>query len=198
METRTGHALIEFHQQFALLEHPQERRDGTHIHGIGRDIEQVIEDARHLVEHHADILAAQRHLETQQLLDGQHKRMLLAHRADVIEAVEIGNGLRIGLVFDQLLGAAVQQADMRIDPAHDFAVHFHDHAQNTVGRGMLRPEIHGHRFDMRFGHQFVFPAGAAASPAFSSPGNTGRGCSMPSQGDRKSNERNSCTSFTGS
>ncbi len=69
--------------------------------------------------------------------------MLLVHRRDVIEPVEIGQGLQIGLVLDQLFGSAVQQADVRIDALDDFAVELEDEAQHAVGGRMLRPEIDG-------------------------------------------------------
>jgi len=48
--------------------------------------------------------------------------VLLVHRRDVIEPVEIGDRPAVGFVLDQLLGAAMQQADMRIDAGDDFAV----------------------------------------------------------------------------
>src|SRR5438067_5737980 len=62
---------------------------------------------------------------------------------DVVEPVEIGQGLQIGLVFDQLLRPAVQQADMGIDALYDFAVELEHETQHSVRRRMLRPEIDG-------------------------------------------------------
>jgi hypothetical protein len=41
--------------------------------------------------------------------------MLLVHRRHIVEAVKIGDRLQVGLVLDQLFGAAMEQADMRID-----------------------------------------------------------------------------------
>ena len=67
--------------------------------------------------------------------------MFLVHRRDIVEPVEIGDRLQIGLVFDKLLGAAMQEADMRIDALHELAVELQDHAQHAVGGRMLRPEI---------------------------------------------------------
>ena len=64
--------------------------------------------------------------------------MLLVHRRDVVEPVEIGVGLEIGLVLDQLLGAAVEQPDMRIDALDDLAVELQHEAQNAVRGRMLR------------------------------------------------------------
>ena len=69
--------------------------------------------------------------------------MLLIHRRDIIEPVEIRDRLQIGLVLDQLFGAAMQKSDMRIDALDNFAVEFEHEAQHAVGRRMLRPEIDG-------------------------------------------------------
>ena len=69
--------------------------------------------------------------------------MLLVHRRDVVEPVEIRDRLQIGLVLDQLLGAAMQQADVRIDALDDLAVELQHQAQHAVRGRMLRPEIDG-------------------------------------------------------
>src|SRR5690606_6338291 len=90
---------------------------------------------------HADELRAARYLKMQQLLRGQAERVLLVHRRDVIEPVEIRDRLQIGLVLDQLLGAARQKPDMRIDSLDDFAVEFEHEAQHAVRRRMLRAEV---------------------------------------------------------
>ena len=147
----------------------------------------MVEDPGDLVEQDANVLGAQRHFEAGQLLDRQHEGMLLRQRRDIVEPVEVRQRLGIGLVFDQLLGAAVEQADMGVDPLDHLAVHLHHHAQHAMGRGMLRPEIQGDRLDLQLGHQPCF------SSAFSSPGSV-----MPSHGLRKSKFRNCCTRRTGS
>ena len=69
--------------------------------------------------------------------------MLLIHRRDIVEPVEIGQRLEISLVLDQLFRAAVKQADMRIDSLDHLAVEFEHEAQHAVGGGMLGPEIDG-------------------------------------------------------
>ncbi len=69
--------------------------------------------------------------------------MLLVHRRDVVEPVEIGDRLQIGLVLDQLFGAAMQKPDMRIDALDHFAVELEHEPQHAVRRRMLRPEIDG-------------------------------------------------------
>ena len=90
--------------------------------------------------------------QAQQLLGRQAEGMLLVHRRDVIEPVEIGDRLQIGLVLDQLLGAAMQQTDMRIDPLDHLAVELQHQAQHAVSRRMLRTEIDGEIAQLRFGH----------------------------------------------
>src|SRR5215475_7022079 len=150
----------------------------------------MVENTRDLVEQDADVLAAQWHFEAEQLLDRQHEGVLLAHRRDVVETVEIRNRLEVGLVLDKFLGAAMQQADMRIEPLDDLAVHFHHEPQHAMRRRMLRPEVERHRLDLDFGHQALPSAGFVA---FSSPGSCR---TMPSHGLSKSNVRNSCRRFT--
>ena len=82
--------------------------------------------------------AADRHGHAEQALDGEAERVLLVHRRDVVEPVEIGDRLQIGLVFDELLGAAMEQPDMRVDALDELAVKLQDHAQHAVRRRMLR------------------------------------------------------------
>src|SRR5690606_35007128 len=79
---------------------------------------------------------------------------------------EIGQSLQIGLVLDQLLGAAVKQANMRIDPLDDLTVELHHHPQHAVRRGMLRPEIDGViRDDFVAGGRRLFKLHRAHSPS---------------------------------
>ncbi len=66
---------------------------------------------------------------------------------------------------------------MRIDALDDFAVEFEDEPEHAVRGGMLRAEIDGEVAKVVVVHD---------CPAFSSPGSP-----APSQGERKSNWRNS-------
>ena len=106
------------------------------------DVQQMVQDAADFAIEHADDTARARGTSMpQQLFDGEREGVLLVHRRDVVEPVEIRQRLQIGLVLDQLLGAAVQQADMRIDALDDFAVELEHQAQHAVRRRMLRPEV---------------------------------------------------------
>ena len=136
-------ALVEHHQLLALLEAPERRGERADIHRLRRDIEEVGEEAADLAIEHADELAALGHVDAEKPLDREREGMLLVHRRDVIEPVEIGHRLQIGLVLDQLLGAAMQQPDMRIDALDHLAVELEHEAQHAVRGRVLRPEIDG-------------------------------------------------------
>ena len=132
---------------------------------MAAEVEHVVLDAGQLGEQHADILRAQRHLEPHQFLDGEHEAVLHAHRRAVIEPVEVGQRLGVGLVLDQLLGAAVEQADMRVDPLDDLAVQLHDQPQHAVRGRVLRAEIDRVIADRRVAGVAGARAPTPASPA---------------------------------
>jgi hypothetical protein len=112
----------------------------------------VGQQASDLTEEHADELGALRDGQTQQLLGRQAEGMLLVHRRDVVEPVEIRDRLQVGLMLDQLLGAPMQEPDMRIDTLDDFTVKLKHQPEHTVGRRMLRTKIDGEIAQLRFGH----------------------------------------------
>ncbi len=199
VQARAGRSLVEHHQLLTLLEAPKRGREGADVHGLGRDVQDVAEHPADFAEQHANDLAALGHLDLQQLLDGEHVGVLLVHRGHIVEAVEVGDGLEVGARLHQLLGAAVQQADVRIDPLDHFPVQLQHQAQHAVGRGVLRAEVDvelahgdfrrfgGHRGNLSsagvggdqlgvVGHDYSSPplvmAFAAAFMAFSSPGIT--------------------------
>ena len=162
MHARTGGALIEDHQLLALLEAPERRRQRADVHGLRGDVEQMRQDAADLGIEHADQLAADRDLEAEQLFHRQTVCMLLDHRRDIVEAIEIGQRLQVGLRLDQLLGAAVQQADVRIDPLDDLAVELQHKPQHAVRRRMLRSEVDVEVADVVFVHSVSsMPSGHA-------------------------------------
>ena len=103
----------------------------------------MVQHAGDFREQRADPFATIGHLDPQQLLNRQRKRMFLRHRRHIIESIEIGQRLNIALVLNQLLGATMQQPDMRISPLHHFAVHLQNKTQHTVRGRMLRTKVDG-------------------------------------------------------
>src|SRR5207253_2863104 len=86
---------------------------------------------------------ALRELQAEQLFSRQAEGMLLVHWRDIVEPVEIGQRLQIGLVLDQLFGAAMQEADVRIDPLDNLAVKLEHKPEHAMGGWMLGPEVDG-------------------------------------------------------
>ena len=157
VHARAGNALIEDHQLLALLEAPERRRERADIHGLRGHVEEVREKTPDFGIEHPDQLGAAGHLDAEQLLDRHAIGVFLVHRRDVVEPVEIGVRLNVGLVLDQLLGAAMQQADMRIDALDDLAVQLQHEAQDAVRGRVLRAEIDGEVADIMLAHGSPFP-----------------------------------------
>jgi hypothetical protein len=106
----------------------------------------------HLAEEHADQLAALGDCQPQKLFRRQAEGMLLVHGRDVVEPVEVAYRLQVGLVLDQLLGAAMQKADVGIDALHHLAVELQHETEHPVGRRMLGPEVDVELADVGFRH----------------------------------------------
>jgi hypothetical protein len=110
--------------------------------------QQVVEQPGDLGEHHADVLRTLGHFDAQQLLDGQAVRMLVGHHRHVVQPVHVGQRLDVGLALGQLLGGAVQQADVRVGALDDLAVQLQHQAQHAVRGRVLRPEVQGVVLDL--------------------------------------------------
>ena len=190
------HPLVELHQLLALLEAPEQGRHGPDVERQRGDVEEMVEDAGDLVVQHPDPFGPLRDLDPEQVLDREHVGVLLGERRDVVEAVEVADALDVGPVLDQLLGAAMQQADVRVGALDDLAVELEHEAQHAVRGRMLGPEVQGVVLEGEVGHRLApnQPAPPAPSAAFSSPGST----PPPSQGLRKSKLRQSWRRLTGS
>jgi hypothetical protein len=101
----------------------------------------VIENATDFAIEDANDLRSAWDLEPQEPFDRQDEGVLLVNRRDVVETVEVTDILGVWPCLDQLLGAAVQKADMRIDAFDEFTVQFQNQAQNAMRRRVLRAEI---------------------------------------------------------
>uniref|UniRef100_A0A8W7PRP2 Uncharacterized protein n=1 Tax=Anopheles coluzzii TaxID=1518534 RepID=A0A8W7PRP2_ANOCL len=141
VHARPRHALVKLHHLLALLEQPEEGREGADVQRVRTDRHDVVQDARDLREQHADVLGPQRDVDVEQLLDRERVALLVAHHRHVVEPVEVRQRLRVRLVLDQLLGAAVQQPDVRIRPHHRLAVQLEHQPQYAVGGWVLRSKV---------------------------------------------------------
>ena len=98
-------------------------------------------NAHQLGEDGADVLAARRQLDAQQLLDGVVPGDLVGDRRDVVHPVDDGDVLVEVEVLAELLEAAVQVADVRHGLDDGLAVEGEDEAQRGVRGRVLRPEV---------------------------------------------------------
>ena len=108
MHARARYRLVDVHELLALLEAQQEHRHGADVEPVGAEPHEVIQDARDLVEHHADVFRALGRLDAEQPLDREHVGVLIAHHRHVVEPVHVADGLIEGLGLGELLGAAMQ------------------------------------------------------------------------------------------
>jgi hypothetical protein len=83
---------------------------------------------------------------------------------DIVQPVHVGQRLQIGLVLGQLLGGAVQQADMRVGALDHLAVQLQHQPQHAVRGRMLRAKIHGVVLDFRHNLAYLDTGCNARSP----------------------------------
>ena len=152
VHARARDGLVHVHQVFAFAERVQEHRHRADVERVRAEPQQVVHQPRDLVEHHADVLRAQRHLDVEQLLDREHVAVLVAHHRHVVEPVHVRHRLEIGPGLGELLGRAMQQPDVRIGALHDLAVELEHEAQHAVGRRMLRTEVQRVVLDLCHGY----------------------------------------------
>src|SRR5690606_8588975 len=67
VHARAGNSFVAVHEVFAFAEGIQEDRHGADVQRVRTEGHQVVQDACDLVEHHADVLSAQRNLQAQQV-----------------------------------------------------------------------------------------------------------------------------------
>jgi hypothetical protein len=66
----------------------------------------------------SNVLGSDGDVNIEELLDGETVTLLVAHHRDVVEPVEIGEGLSVGLVLDQFFSAPMQQTNMGVRAFH--------------------------------------------------------------------------------
>jgi hypothetical protein len=141
VHARARHRLVHVEQVFPLAEAVDQHVHRAAVEAVRAQPQQVVEQPGDLGEHDADVLRADRHLDAHQLLDGQAVGVLVAHHRDVVQPVHVGQRLDVGAGLGQLLGGAVQQADVRVGALDHFAVELQHQAQHAVRGRVLRAEV---------------------------------------------------------
>ena len=128
----------------ALDERPQDRRQPAEVEGHPAEEERVAGDPVELGGEDPDVLGAARHLDVHQLLEGQDRRPLVEQRAHVLERIRVADGLVVVGVLAQLLDAAVEVAEHRVEVDDLLAVELEDDPQHAVGRRVLGAHVDEH------------------------------------------------------
>ena len=82
-----------------------------------------------------------RRLDSGQLLDGKHVRLVVQHRTDVIHAIRQRNDLHVRPLLRQFFRTAMQIAENGFDVDDLFAVESDAHPENTMSRRVLRTKV---------------------------------------------------------
>merc|ERR550534_2937446 len=137
-------SLVELHHLLPLLEQPEEGGDAAHVEDVGADAHDVVQDPGHLPKQDADVLCPQRNINIQKLLHCQAVALLIAHHAHIVQTVKVRQSLHVGLVFNQLLCASVQQPDVRVSLGHRLSVKLEHEPQYTMSSGVLGTKVKLH------------------------------------------------------
>ena len=147
MHARTRNGLVHIKKILTFTERVDQDGGTAAIITMRAEPHQVIQQTRDFREHHTDVLRTHRHLNAEQLLDGQAIRVLIAHHGHIVQTVHVWQRLDERLMLSQLLSRAVQQADVRISTLNNLTIQFQNQAQHTVRRRVLGSKIQGIIFD---------------------------------------------------
>ena len=115
----------------------------AHVEAPGAEPEQVGRHALQLRRDDAEVLRALRHVDLPDRLRRPDVRELARHGRDIVGLRGDRRVLCVGQRLGQLLVAAVQVADHRIDANDRFAFERENGAEHAVRRRVLRPHVHG-------------------------------------------------------
>jgi hypothetical protein len=141
---QAGDLLEEAQHLLALAPAVDHHADGTEVHAVGGQEQQVGADAVQLAHQHADPRGPLGHLDAQQLLGGQREHQLVEQRAGVVHAGDVGATLQVGELLAGLLHAGVQVADDRLGAQHGLALELEHQPQHAVRAGVLGTHVHDH------------------------------------------------------
>ena len=82
-----------------------------------------------------------RRLDTEKSFYRKNEGLIGGWWTEIIQAIGKGDDLGIGEILSQLLGAAMEIADMGINAGDVFAFQFEDQPQHPVSAGMLGPQV---------------------------------------------------------
>ena len=125
-----------------VAETVEESRRGTEVLAETAEEKDVRVDTLQFVHNRTDHLHAVAHLHAHSLLDAHTERVAVLHRAEVVKAVRQRQRLRVSHLLADLLHTTVNVAQVRVNLANAFTLQRHTEVKHTVGRGVLRTDVH--------------------------------------------------------
>ena len=92
----------------------------------------VVEQARHLPNYDPDVFRPLRHRDARELLDAQHVGPIVGHRANVIQAVRVGDRTQVAVLLRDLFVVPMEVAEHRRQFDHCFPVQHDIHPEDSV------------------------------------------------------------------
>ena len=134
-----GERFEEVEDFFAFAEGVhQGRAAGAHVLQQEADEGGVVLQAGELAGDDAEVFGALGDLDAGEFFDGESVAPVVGDGAEVVEAVGVGHGAEVGFVLGDFFVVAVEVAEDGLELDDDFAVEDDVHAEDAVGRGVLR------------------------------------------------------------
>src|SRR6516162_2465445 len=111
------------------------------VQSMSPEPNKVARDTLQLGEDGADYPSARRRFGTEKLLDGFAVAETVAHRGNVIHAVDVRSELLVGPVLGNFFNATMKIADDALGSPNTFAVEFEFDAQHAMSGGVLRAHV---------------------------------------------------------
>ena len=161
-QTSATRLLEQVEDNLALAKRIQKRAECAQVEPIRAHTDEVAGNPTEFPDQHAEHHRFLRNLHADQLFDGQRHAEIHVHPGQVVHAVRVRDPLNRRQVLTDLLGTAVQVAQMRCDLVNDFPVRPEEQAQHAVRAGMLRPHVDEHLVgaDVEFNDAGIFECNA--------------------------------------
>jgi hypothetical protein len=114
--------------------------------------DQVAADALQFGDEHADPLHAVRHLQTEELFNGEHEGKAVGLRGQVIHPLDERDDLLPLFLLARLFDPGMEIANSRRHGHDGLAIKLQHQTQHTMRAGVLWPHVDGHRFSSDASH----------------------------------------------
>jgi len=134
---RSGHnarLLCEIDEQLSISKGPHEHSSVAKKYTVNREPIEMTHYPVHLVQESSQVLSSQRDLDSLNLLDGSHPRMVEVGSVDDRRSLDDRNALDNISKLDNLLDASMHVARIRCNIDDNVSVHLHDQSHVSGAR----------------------------------------------------------------